>query len=418
MRQYITRIIEAVKLALDSILVNTTRSALTVIGILVGVGVVVIVASLLQGGQSLIVNVTAGFAPNVLRLEKVSFQDFGADGQAFAEAKSKRPDILTEDLRFLNERISETIEFGAQSDASLPARRKGKTLKGIVVQGVTPNITELSNVKIAYGRGLNSTDESYKRNVCIIGQDVVDELFGSTNPIGEEIALGQLPYQVIGVAESRGSAFGSSQDGFVQIPLSTFSRIFGTRSRSIAILAKAKNTEKLTLDDVEEQIRVAMRVRRGLISTNKPDDFSIVTAKSVQAFSGTLTGIIGTIVYPLTAISLFISGIVVMNMMLSSVTERTREIGVRMAVGATRGDILTQFLVETMMLTLIGGMIGVLFAAVIIWLIGWATKLPLVVPLWSVFMAVGVSCLVGVVFGVVPARQAAKLDPIEALRAD
>ncbi len=409
---------ESIKLALESIRANATRSALTVIGILVGVAVVVIVASLLQGAQSLILNSTAAFAPNVLRLEKASFQDFGSDGQAFAEAQSKRPDLLTEDFDYLSSRLGETIEFGAQTDASLPARRNDKTLAGVLVQGVTPNITELSNVKIEVGRNLTQTDENFRRNVCIIGQDIVDELFGTVNPIGQEIRLGQLPYQVVGIAESRGSSFGSSQDGFVQIPLGTFSTIFGSRSRSIAILAQAKDPEKVSLEEVEEQIRVAMRIRRELVLTNKDDDFSFVTAKSIQAFSGTLTGIVGTIVYPLTAISLFVGGIVVMNMMLSSVTERTREIGIRMAIGARRRDILTQFLVETTTLTVVGGIVGVFFAATLIQLIATISGLSLGIPIWSVIMAICVSCFVGIVFGVVPARQAAKLDPIEALRSE
>jgi len=169
---------------------------------------------------------------------------------------------------------------------------------------------------------------------------------------------------------------------------------------------------------VEERVRVALRIQRKLIGTEKEDNFSFVTAKSVQAFSASLTGIVGTIVYPLTGISLFVGGIVVMNMMLSSVTERTREIGVRIAVGARRRDILIQFLIETTTLTVIGGAIGVLFAAAIVWLLALATKLPLTVPAWAVVAAIGVSCAVGIVFGVVPARQAAALDPIEALRSE
>lgn len=405
-------------LACDSILANRTRSALTILGVVVGVAVVVIVAALLQGAQTFVVSSTAGFAPDVLRIEKASFQDFGSDGQAFVEAQSKRPDILVEDLEYLDNRLGEEIEFGAQGDAVLPARRDGKTLVGVVVQGVTANITDLSNIKIAYGRGFTSTDDTFRRSVCIIGQDIVDELFPTSGAIGEDIQLGQVRYQVVGVAESRGSSFGSSQDGFVQIPLGTFTRVFGARSRSLAILAKAKNTEILSLADVEERVRVAIRIQRKLVGTDKEDDFSFVTAKSVQAFSASLTGIVGTIVYPLTAISLFVGGIVVMNMMLSSVTERTREIGIRMAVGARRRDILIQFLIETTTLTVIGGAIGVLFAAGIIWLLAWATKLPLTLPVWAVMAAIGVSCAVGIVFGVVPARQAAALDPIEALRSE
>ncbi len=391
---------------------------MTVLGIVVGVAVVVMVAALLQGAQDFIVKTTSEFAPDVLRIEKAAFQDFGADGQAFVEAQSKRPDILPEDLEFLRDRLDTQFEVGGQTDASLPARRGAKTLVGIAVQGVTPNITELSNVKIAYGRGLTSTDDYFRRNVCVVGQDIVDELFNGANPIGEEIRLGQLPYEVVGVAQPRGSQFGNSQDGFVQIPLGTFVKIFGTRSRSLAILVKPIDKNSISEDEAEEQVRVAMRLRRKLILTDKDDDFSLLTSKSIKAFSGNLTGIVGTIIYPLTAISLFVGGVVVMNMMLASVVERTREIGIRMALGARRGDILTQFLIETTTLTLLGGILGIISAAVLVRLITFLTKFSLSVPLWAVFTAVGVSCLVGIVFGVIPARQAARLDPIEALRAE
>ena len=409
---------ESFSLAWDSVRANRTRSVLTIVGVTVGVAVVVIVASLLQGAQAFVVNSVAAFAPDVLRIEKASFQDFGADGQAFVEAQAKRPDIFVEDLEYLTEKLGDQLDLGAQGDAALPVRRLGKTLVGVSIQGVTPNITDLSNLKIAYGRGLTSTDNEFRRNVCIIGQDLVDELFPTSSAIGSEIRLGQDRYQVVGVAESRGSLFGSSQDGFVQIPLGTFTRVFGSRSRSLAILAKAKDTEKMSLDEVEEQVRVAIRIRRKTIGTDKEDDFSVVTAKSIQAFSASLTGIVGTIVFPLTAIALFVGGIVVMNMMLASVTERTREIGVRMAVGARRRDILIQFLIETTTLTVIGGLWGILAAAGIVWLLAWATQLPLTLPLWAIAAAIAVSCAVGIIFGVIPARQAAALDPIEALRSE
>ncbi len=409
---------ESFSLAWDSVRANRTRSVLTIFGVTVGVAVVVIVAALLQGAQAFIVDSVAAFAPDVLRVEKASFQDFGADGQAFAEAQAKRPDLLVEDLEYLVEKLGGEIEVGAQGNASLPVRRLGNTLLGVSVQGVTPNITELTNLKIAYGRGLTSTDDNFRRNVCVIGQDLVDELFPTTGALGNELRIGQDRYTVVGVAESRGSLFGASQDGFVQIPLGTFTRVFGSRSRSLAILAKAKDTENMSLDEVEEQVRVAIRIRRKTIGTSEEDDFSVVTAKSIQAFSASLTGIVGTIVFPLTAIALFVGGIVVMNMMLASVTERTREIGVRMAVGARRRDILIQFLIETTTLTVIGGFWGIIAAAGIVWLLAWATQLPLTLPIWAVAAAIAVSCAVGIIFGVIPARQAAALDPIEALRSE
>jgi putative ABC transport system permease protein len=413
-----TRFYESVRIALDSIRANATRSLLTILGIVVGVAVVVMVAALLQGAQNVITRAIADFAPDVVRVEKASFQDFNADGQAFAEASSKRPDILSDDLEFLQDRLGTDFIIGAQTNASLPARRGTKTLVGISVQGVTANLTELTNLKIERGRYFRDIDVNFRRNVCVIGQDVVDELFGGINPLGKEIRLGQLAYEVIGVAEPRGSLFGNSQDGFVQIPLGTFEKIFGKRSRSIAILVKARDSKEVSPEETVERVRVAMRIRRGLVLTNKEDSFSLVTADSIQAFSGNLTSIVGVIIYPLTVIALFVGGVVVMNMMLASVAERKKEIGIRMALGAKRSDLLMQFLIETITLTVIGGLIGLLSAAGLIGLIVWLTGFPVTLPLWAVFLAIGVSCAVGVIFGVIPARQASKLDPIEALNSD
>jgi putative ABC transport system permease protein len=412
----LSRLFESARLAVDSIRVNKTRSTLTIFGIVVGVAVVVMVAALLQGAQNYIVEASADLAPDVIRIEKASFQDFGADGQAFVVAQSKRPDLLSPDIAFLQDKLGSEFIVGAEGTGTLPARRGSKTLVGISVQGVTPGIEQLTNFSIARGRGITEIDERFKRNVCVIGQDVADELFTGSDPLGQELRLGQVAYEVIGIAESQGSVFGNSQDGFVKLPLSTFEKIFGRRSRSISILVKALDGDRISPAETEERVRVAMRIRRRLVLTSKEDDFSIVTADSVQAFAGSLTGLVGTIIYPLTVIALFVGGVVVMNMMLASVTERTREIGIRKALGARRSDILTQVLVESTTLTVIGGLIGLATAVLLVLVIRLLTGFPIVLPVWSVFLAVGVSCAVGIVFGVVPARKAAALDPIEALR--
>lgn len=411
------RWLEFLKIAFDSIKAHRLRSFLTVIGIVIGVAVVTIVAALLEGASNFVISQTANFAPNVVRIDKAAFQDFAGDGQAFVTALAKRPNIYPDDLEFLRNRFQETLEIGGQSDSSLPVRRAEKTLNGIAIQGVTPNITSLTSVKIATGRELTEIDNQFRSNVCIIGTDILDELFPNLNPLGKEIRIGQLPFTVVGIAEPRGSAFGASQDGFVMIPLGTFSRIFGERSRSVAILAQAKPESKLSVADTEETVRVGMRQLRKL-QFNDEDNFSLTTAKSVQAFTDTLTGLIATITYPLTIIALVVGGIVVMNMMLASVTERTKEVGIRMAIGATRRDILTQFLFEATLLTLFGGLLGLILAASLVWVVALLTKLPIYLPLWAVFTAIFISCLVGIVFGVLPARRAAKLDPIEALRSE
>jgi putative ABC transport system permease protein len=406
---------EALRVAGGAILANRLRSGLTVAGVVVGVAVVVLVASLLQGAQEFITSQTASFAPDVARVEKAAFQDFAGDGQAFAEARAKRPDLLPDDIEYLRGRLGDRLEIGAQTDASLPVRRNGRTLRGIAVQGVTTNITSLTNVKVQYGREFTAGDNEFRRPVCIVGADIVEELFAGGNALGQELRIGQLPYQIVGVAEPRGSLFGNSQDGFVMLPLGTFTRIFGERSRSLALLTRGR--AGVGREEAEELTRNALRLRRKLDYAAE-DNFSIVTAKSAQAFTAKLTGIVGAIIYPLTAIALAVGGVVVMNMMLASVTERTREIGIRLALGARRGDILTQFLIEATLLTVIGGLLGLMLAGVLVWLLKILTKLPLGVPLWAVGAALIVSTAVGLIFGVVPARRASKLDPIEALRAE
>ncbi|MBK7707099.1 MAG: ABC transporter permease [Acidobacteria bacterium] len=416
-RSIFERWAEFLKVAWDSVRAHRLRSFLTIIGIVIGVAVVALVSALLDGASNFIVSQTANFAPDVVRVDKAAFQDFSGDGQEFVTALSRRPDIYNDELQRLRDRLSETIEVGAQADAGLPVRRGERTLEGVVVQGVTSNITALTTIKVARGREFTPTDDFYRSNVVIIGTDLVDELFPTTDPLGSEIRIGQLPYTVVGVAEPRGSLFGASQDGFALIPLGTFAKIFGGRSRSLSLLARAKPETGMSVTETEDTVRVALRIMRKLES-GVADDFSLTTAKSVQAFTETLTGLVATITYPLTMIALVVGGVVVMNMMLASVTERTREIGIRIAIGARRRDILTQFLFEATLLTLIGGLIGLALAYVVVKTAAILTGFPIALPLRAVGAAILLSCLIGIVFGVLPARRASRLDPIEALRSE
>lgn len=251
----------------------------------------------------------------------------------------------------------------------------------------------------------------------VIGADIVQDLFPTNNPIGQALKLGSSQYEVIGVYTKRGSAAGASQDGFVQIPLSTYAKVFGARSRSISLIAKARPEAPMTTEEVEDLTRFWMRqVRR--LQPGTDDNFSLKTAQSIEKFAGNITNIVGFVLFPLTGIALAVGGVVVMNMVLASVTERTREIGIRMSLGARRRDILAQFLLESTLLTLIGGAIGVAIAALIAWTAAKLTGLPVTLPLWALAAAVIMSCTVGIVFGVFPARRASKLDPIEALRTE
>jgi putative ABC transport system permease protein len=416
-RSIFERSAEFLKVAWDSVRAHRLRSLLTIIGVVIGIAVVALVSALLEGAGNFIVAQTANFAPDVVKVDKAAFQDFSGDGQEFVTALSKRPDLSKDELDKLRERFAATLDIGAQVDAGLPVRRGETTLNGIVIQGVTPNITALTPVKVARGRDLTAIDDYYRSNVCIIGTDIADELFPTTDPIGGEIRIGQLPYTVIGVAEPRGSVFGASQDGFVLIPFGTFAKIFGSRSRSIAILARALPGSGIPVAETEEMVRVGLRIIRRL-EFGEPDNFSIVTAKSVQAFTSTLTGLIGTITYPLTMIALVVGGVVVMNMMLASVTERTREIGIRLAIGATRRDILIQFLFEATLLTVFGGLIGLVLAFFVVKAAAFLTGFPISLPFGAVASAILLSLVVGIIFGVIPARRASQLDPIDALRSE
>lgn len=406
---------EALRVAFSAILANRLRSFLTVIGIVIGVAVVTFVAALLEGAQNYIKETASSLGPGIARIDKASFQDFLGDAQSFAEALSKRPDITIEDINGLRQRIGDRMEVGAQIDAALPAQRGNNSLQGVAVQGVTANIAALSTIKIARGRDLTDFDDENRRSVCVIGSDVDEFLFPDREALGQIMKLGSAEYEVIGVAASRGSSFGASQDGFVLIPLGTFAKVFGARSRSISMLVKAKPGANVPNEQVEEIARFGMRTQRRL-SYGDSDNFSIITAKSVEAVTSLLTRIVGSVLYPLTGIALGVGGIVVMNMMLASVTERTREIGIRLAIGARRKDILAQFLLESSLLTLAGGLVGMLISSALVWASAKLSGFPIAVPLWALFAAILISCLVGIVFGVFPARRASRLSPIEALR--
>lgn len=406
---------EALRVAFSAILANRLRSFLTVIGIVIGVAVVTFVAALLEGAQNYIKETASSLGPGIARIDKASFQDFLGDAQSFAEALSKRPDINIEDINGLRQRIGDRMEVGAQIDAALPAQRGNNSLQGVAVQGVTANIAALSTIKIARGRDLTDFDDENRRSVCVIGSDVDEFLFPDREALGQIMKLGSAEYEVIGVAASRGSSFGASQDGFVLIPLGTFAKVFGARSRSISMLVKAKPGANVPNEQVEEIARFGMRTQRRL-SYGDSDNFSIITAKSVEAVTSLLTRIVGSVLYPLTGIALGVGGIVVMNMMLASVTERTREIGIRLAIGARRKDILAQFLLESSLLTLAGGLVGMLISSALVWASAKLSGFPIAVPLWALFAAILISCLVGIVFGVFPARRASRLSPIEALR--
>jgi putative ABC transport system permease protein len=413
--EFMYKYIEAAKIALTSILSHKLRSFLTLLGVIIGVAVVTAVATVIEGANVYIKEKIATLGSGVFSLQKASITSFG-DFQKFIEAMRRNPDLTLDDLAALREQITLADQIGAQDGGSRLIKYGSISLESVGVQGVTANTILLSSVEVEQGRYLSDYDDENHRDVAFIGSEVADGLFPQTDPIGKEIKIGSDMFTVIGVAKKLGSVLGQSQDNFVQVPLNTFMRTFGKRSsNSFRIIIRAR--KDVPVEKVQDQVRVVMRSRHKL-NYNQPDNFSIATDEVTEQLFGAITGTVAAVAFPVVGISLVIGGIVIMNIMLATVTERTREIGIRKSLGATRRDILVQFLIESAMLSGFGGLIGLLFAVILMTLVGRVAPVPVAIPMWAPVVAIGVSTLTGIFFGIYPANRAARLDPIVALRAD
>jgi putative ABC transport system permease protein len=407
--------VEAAKIALTSILSHKLRSFLTLLGVIIGVAVVTAVATVIEGANVYIKEKIATLGSGTFSLQKASITSFG-DFQKFIDAMRRNPDLTLDDMTGLREQIDLADQIGGQDGSSRQIKYGNVSLESVGVQGVTANTILLSSVEVAQGRYLSDYDDENHRNVAFLGSEVADGLFPESDPLGKEIKVGKENFVVIGVAKKLGSVLGQSQDNFVQVPLNTFMKTFGKRSsNSFRIIIRAR--KDVPVEKVQDQVRVVMRTRHKL-DYNQPDDFSIATDEVTEQLFGTITGTVAAVAFPVVGISLVIGGIVIMNIMLATVTERTREIGIRKSLGATRRDILVQFLIESAMLSGFGGLIGLLLAVTGMTLLGKVVPIPVAVPLWAPIVAIGVSTLTGIFFGLYPANRAARLDPIVALRAD
>jgi len=407
---------EAVRIAFASLRSNKLRSFLTVLGILIGVSSVIAVVAITEGLDKYM-------SDKVLQLGGKSFYvqkmpDIITSREQWLEMQ-RRKDVRLEDLELIRKACDLCSEVGATVTTSRSAKYGRTTQNNVQVTGITENIPRIGSVRdLAAGRHLVPDDIQNARHVAVIGTDLVDAFFGSMEPIGKEILVDNHPVKVVGVAEKKGAVFGNSQDNFAWIPITTYRKLYGSR-RSITIHAEA--TSVGVFEAAQDQARVAMRVKRHL-DYNKPDDFSIETGQSVMDLWQSATQGIYVVTIVVTAISLLVGGIVVMNIMLVSVTERIREIGVRKALGARRRDILRQFLVESVILSVFGGLLGILGASAFAFLLSlvlgnmMSADFSAPVRLWAVAVALFVSTAVGLAAGIYPAGRAAALDPVAALR--
>jgi putative ABC transport system permease protein len=398
------KIIEAAAIAISSILSHKLRAFLTLLGVIIGVFVVTAVATVIEGANVYIKEKIATLGTGVFRVQKASMT-FG-NFEQFQEAYRKNPDLKMEDLYALREMVTLAEQIGAQDGGARPVKYGNNAVEGVGIQGVTPNLIYLTNVEVVQGRYISDVDEDGRRPVAYVGAEVATKLFPTEDPIGKVIKIGNNEYTVIGVAKALGTVLGFSQDNFIHIPMSNYLKVFGSR-RSLTFVIRA----------VEDQVRLALRTRHKR-DYNQPDDFAITSDETTEQTLGTITKTVASVAFPVVGISLVIGGIVIMNIMLATVTERTREIGIRKSLGATRRDILVQFLVESAMLSMMGGILGLLMAIVVMTILGIYVPVPVAIPFYAPIIAIGVSTLTGLFFGIYPANRAAKLDPITALRAD
>src|SRR5437870_8074046 len=405
------KLFEILKVAIAAIWAHKLRSALTLLGMIVGVTAFVTVVSLIQGFNVYIDEKIAGIGAKSFSIQRFNpFEDF-KDTDTIAAAQRRNKDLTLDDYQYLKERTTLIAKLGAKARGTpSEVKRNDQVLQDIFVSGATANTADIDNRNIADGRFFTEAENDGAARVAYVGADIATKLFLAGNPIGGEISIRGLPYRVIGVEEVKGTVFGISQDNFIVIPLKTYSIDFGSliRQRSLYFIATSKTDD--TFNDAVEESRFLMRARRHL-GANEKDNFGIVTPVAITGLRDRLFGTIFLVAVSVPAIAMIVGAIVIMNIMLVSVTERTKEIGLRKSLGARQMDILKQFLVEAVTLSAMGGAVGVTIA----WIVGkviTAVFFPTFLSIAAVLIAVGVSMIVGVAAGVFPAWKAARLDPI------
>ena len=399
---------EAVLIALSSLRANRLRSLLTLLGIVIGVMAVIAVVSIISGLNDYVATKIFNLGPDVLTVSRMapvitSFDDWVEN--------QKRKYLYMPDLEAVGAACSNCKAVGASVN-SRGQVKFGREYVDSQIQGYTADTATILGTDLDGGRLISQYDVDHARNVCVIGSDVVDTLFPNVDAIGKTLTIDNRSFEVVGVGIKQGSVLGQSRDNWVIVPLTVHQKMYGAR-RSITIYAKALDEKHVAA--AESEIRLALRARRH-VAYNANDDFALNTNDNFLQIWANISQTFFAVTIGIASISLIVGGIVVMNIMLVSVTERTREIGIRKAAGARRRDILIQFLVESATLAMVGGIIGILLGASIAVSVAYLTPLPASIKWWAVALGLGVSTSVGLFFGIYPATKAANLDPIVALR--
>jgi putative ABC transport system permease protein len=402
---------ETFRLALDALRAHKLRSFLTLLGIILAVMTLVGVMSVVSGLNLYISDKVANLGANAFVVDR-----FGiiTNYEDFLKAR-KRPLLTYEDLQAVIDGAKIVQQAAAVESTTLDVHSGNQLVEDVSIDGVTPNYMEIRSMGIDRGRMLNEGDEDHRSSVCVIGADIATKLFLNMDPIGKSLRAGPREFQIVGVATARGTVFGQPQDLFILVPYQTYEKSWHTAQNSLDMFVQARTPE--AMDAAEDEVRMVLRTRHHA-KYSDPDGFGIIAPNSIMGLWEDLTGQIFRMAIGLTMVFLVVGGIVIMNIMLASVTERTREIGIRKALGARRTHIVTQFLVESAVLAAAGGAIGIGMAYLITWFVRTVLEFPMSTPLYAVIMSLVLSTSVGLFFGIYPAMRAARLDPIEALRAE
>ncbi len=403
---------ESFKLAIDTLRSHKLRSFLTLLGVIISVSTLIAVVSVLTGTDLYVRDHISNLGSNVFAVNRFGIINNLKD---WVDAQ-KRKRINIEDMEWLGENMRLAKAVGGASGHLSDVKCGNQSLQDVNIKGVTPNMIGIGTEQVQTGRYI--TDADYQRHTysAFVGFDVADKLFPGLDPIGKEVFFRGQSFTVVGVAKTIGSAFGQSQDNFIIIPLTTFFKLFDdNRFQSVSIQIQAADAG--LMQQTQDEARLLMRARRHVKYADK-DDFGIVSSDALMELFHSIVGVVAYVAVIVTGVFMVVGGIVIMNIMLAAVSERTHEIGIRKSLGARRSDILLQFLVEAAMLSTAGGVFGVFIAWVGTQIMSASTPIPSTLPVWIVVTAVLVSAAVGLFFGIYPANKAARLDPIAALRAD
>jgi putative ABC transport system permease protein len=402
---------ETLRLATDSLRAHKLRSFLTLLGVIMAVTTLVTVMSAIAGLNLYVADRVANLGANVFIVDRfgiiTSMDDF--------QKAQKRPLITLEDYQRLRDTMKTATAVAAIDDRNAQTRSGDIKMENTDVMGATPNFADVRNINVLAGRFLTPADDEHRSEVVFIGADLAQKFFPNVDPIGKTIRAETHSYEVIGVAEPFGSAFGQSQDNYMIIPLNTYMKEWHRQKDWLTIFVQAPNLEMMQTS--EDEARMLLRAWRK-VPYDAKDNFAILGSDSIMALWHELTGNLAFVAMALVSVFLVVGGIVIMNIMLASVTERTREIGLRRSLGARKRHILLQFMTESAVLAAAGGLIGIFSAYLVVYTVQALSSFPMNTPIASVILSLGVSTAVGLFFGIYPATRAAKLDPIEALRAD